>query len=183
MKRNLLFAAALMLVAGSLFAAPPSNVVPIPVTGTFIDGAGTGTLAGTFHLSKFAVVDDVLVARGLLTGTLTNATGVSLGSFMKSVAIPVSSIDGASSGGLQVMSSHNVCDILFLQLGPLDLDLLGLVVHLDQVTLDIDAETGSGNLLGNLLCAVTGLLDGAGSLFEISNLLNRILGIISGLLG
>jgi hypothetical protein len=30
--------------------------------------------------------------------------------------------------------------VLFLELGPLDLDLLGLVVHLDQVTLDIDAQ-------------------------------------------
>ena len=43
---------------------------------------------------------------------------------------------------------------------PLDLDLLGLQVHLDRVVLDIVAQTGAGNLLGNLLCAVTGLLDG-----------------------
>ena len=46
-----------------------------------------------------------------------------------------------------------------LSLGPLDLNLLGLVVHLDEVDLTIDAESGSGNLLGNLLCAVAGLLE------------------------
>ena len=49
---------------------------------------------------------------------------------------------------------------LHLELGPLDLDLLGLVVHLDPVHLDITAVPGAGNLLGNLLCAVAGLLDG-----------------------
>ena len=46
------------------------------------------------------------------------------------------------------------CDILNLVLGPLDLDLLGLQVHLDRVVLNIIGATGTGNLLGNLLCAV-----------------------------
>ena len=52
--------------------------------------------------------------------------------------------------------------MLHLVLGPLDLDLLGLVVHLDKVVLDITAVPGAGALLGNLLCAVVGLLDGTG---------------------
>jgi hypothetical protein len=71
-----------------------------------------------------------------------------------------------------------VCDILHLVLGPLDLNLLGLKIHLDKVVLDIVAETGAGNLLGNLLCAVTGLLDGGleGALGRLVNLLNDILG-------
>jgi hypothetical protein len=70
------------------------------------------------------------------------------------------------------------CDILHLVLGPLDLNLLGLVVHLDQVVLDITAETGSGNLLGNLLCAITGLLDGGGgaNLVELLNTMLALLG-------
>ena len=54
--------------------------------------------------------------------------------------------------------------MLNLVLGPLDLNLLGLEVHLDKVVLDIIAVTGAGNLLGNLLCAVAGLLDGTGVL-------------------
>jgi hypothetical protein len=52
------------------------------------------------------------------------------------------------------------CPILHLDLGPLDLNLLGLHVHLNQVVLDIEAIPGAGNLLGNLLCAIAGLLDG-----------------------
>ena len=73
------------------------------------------------------------------------------------------------------------CDVLHLVLGPLDLDLLGLVVHLDKVVLDITAVPGAGALLGNLLCAVVGLLDGTGigGLSGIlTNLLNAILGIL-----
>ena len=46
-----------------------------------------------------------------------------------------------------------------LVLGPLDLNLLGLRIQLSRVVLNITAEPGPGNLLGNLLCAITGLLD------------------------
>jgi len=55
------------------------------------------------------------------------------------------------------------------------LDVLGLQVDLSQVLLDIGAQPGAGNLLGNLLCAVTGLLDSPGGL---ARLLNQILGIL-----
>jgi hypothetical protein len=54
-------------------------------------------------------------------------------------------------------------------------------VHLDKVVLDITAVPGAGALLGNLLCAVVGLLDGTGigGLSGIlTNLLNAILGIL-----
>jgi hypothetical protein len=72
----------------------------------------------------------------------------------------------------------STCLILHLDLGPLSLNLLGLHVDLSEVVLDITGETGAGNLLGNLLCAVAGLLDNPGGL---SKLLNQILGILSGL--
>jgi hypothetical protein len=79
------------------------------------------------------------------------------------------------------------CDILFLDLGPINLDVLGLVVDLSDVQLDIFAVPGAGNLLGNLLCAVAGLLDGPGLIGgignAIDNLLDRVTGILDGLLG
>ena len=49
--------------------------------------------------------------------------------------------------------------LLHLNLDGLYLNLLGLEVDLDTVTLDLTAVTGEGNLLGNLLDAVAGLLD------------------------
>jgi hypothetical protein len=47
---------------------------------------------------------------------------------------------------------------------------LGLVVDLAPVHLDITAVSGAGNLLGNLLCAVVGLLDPGGFLGDLLNL-------------
>lgn len=69
----------------------------------------------------------------------------------------------------------DVCPILHLELGPLDLDLLGLRVQLNQVVLDVTAVPGPGNLLGNLLCAVAGLLDGVDLGGVLGNLLQRLL--------
>ena len=65
-----------------------------------------------------------------------------------------------------------------LVLGPLDLNLFGLTVHLNQVVLNITAVSGAGNLLGNLLCAVANLLNGSnlsGVLNQLVTLLNQIL--------
>lgn len=74
------------------------------------------------------------------------------------------------------------CPILDLQLGPLDLDLLGLRVQLNQLDLNITAEPGPGNLLGNLLCAVVSLLDGVDLSGILGDLLQQLLDAISGLL-
>jgi hypothetical protein len=48
-----------------------------------------------------------------------------------------------------------ICTILDLTLGPLDLNLLGLMVHLDPVHLLITAQRGGG-ILGDLLCGLAG---------------------------
>jgi hypothetical protein len=69
----------------------------------------------------------------------------------------------------------DVCPILHLELGPLDLNLLGLRVQLNQVVLDITAIPGPGNLLGNLLCAIAGLLDGVDLGDVLGNLLQALI--------
>ena len=48
-----------------------------------------------------------------------------------------------------------ICTVLDLVLGPLDLNLLGLMVHLDRVQLRITADPTKG-LLGSLLCSLAG---------------------------
>jgi len=53
----------------------------------------------------------------------------------------------------------NSCSILSLNLGPVNLNLLGLVVRTNEIQLRIDAVQGPGNLLGNLLCGITGILN------------------------
>jgi hypothetical protein len=93
----------------------------------------------------------------------------------KRITIPVRKIEGQRVGARLQQES---CQILNLVLGPLDLNLLGLEVHLNRVVLDIEATPGPGNLLGNLLCAVAGLLDNTGVLREIRQILNSVLAIL-----
>ena len=154
-----------MVMPGVVAAKKPAtSPVTVPIAGTPVGG---GTVAGTFEITRFADQNGQIVALGTFTGTVTNAAGVPT-TGTQSLALPV-----AISG---------TCEILHLTLGPLDLNLLGLMVHLDQVVLNIDAQTGPGNLLGNLLCAIAGLLDpGSGPLAGIIAILNRILGILQGI--
>jgi hypothetical protein len=115
---------------------------------------------------------EALVAVGQVSGVLTDATGAARTVF-KTTSVPVS-LSAAAANAVTVTQVS--CGILHLELGPLDLDLLGLVVHLDKVVLDISAEPGAGNLLGNLLCSITGLLDSPG--LRLVKLLNDLLAIL-----
>jgi hypothetical protein len=74
------------------------------------------------------------------------------------------------------------CAILNLVLGPLHLDLLGLVVDLNRVVLNIVGQTGAGNLLGNLLCSLTGILDGGLILGRFLSVVNELLAAINAVL-
>jgi len=153
-------------------AAAPGTLTST-VTGTFTNAAGPGTFAGTFTPSKFSVVNGVLDATGVLKGTLTSANGSTVGTVTKTVTIPVDT--GKAAPGTAAAAPAATCSILNLTLGPLNLNLLGLVVTLNQVHLNITAVPGAGNLLGNLLCAVANLLNGSGTLSTLSTDLNAIL--------
>ena len=88
--------------------------------------------------------------------------------------------DGTPPHALPVARAAS-CEILNLVLGPLDLNLLGLEIILDTVHPQHHRRPRSGNLLGNLLCAVAGLLTAhrvSTLVAQISNLLNRILGLL-----
>jgi len=153
------------------------------VTGTFTNADGQGTFAGTFTPQKFSVANGVLEATGLLKGTMTDANGTRLGTVSQTVTMPVNT--GATTSGAKASAANQqaalACNVLDLVLGPLNLNLLGLVVTLNQVHLNITAVPGAGNLLGNLLCAVAGLLNGgglSGVLGQLASLLNQILALL-----
>jgi hypothetical protein len=159
-------------------AAPAASVGSITsqVTGTFTNADGTGTFTGTFIPQKFSVVNGVLEATGLLKGTLVDANGTQLGTVSQTVTDSISTPNAASTNAVNAPALS--CGVLNLTLGPLNLNLLGLVVQLNQVHLVITAVPGAGNLLGNLLCAVTNLLNGGGSLSSLSALLTSILALL-----
>ena len=117
----------------------------VPVRGTTDNG---DRFFGRMDIRRFVDRNDEVQAVGLLSGRMRDADGDLIGRVTdKRVRMPVSALQ------------ETTCDILHLELGPLDLDLLGLVVHINRIVIDIDAVPGAGNLLGNLLCAIAGLLD------------------------
>jgi len=161
-----------------------------PITGT-IDGVSFG---GVLRVTSFIVENDQILAvakvtdltfpegkppKGVPKALKKQTLKLPVG-FAQPAAIPA----GTSDGDARSIGVSAVCDVLFLQLGPLDLDLLGVVVHLDQVTLDIDAQSGGGELLGNLICAIVSLLDPIAfleNLLQIADLLNQIIDLIGSL--
>jgi hypothetical protein len=146
-------------------AQAPTSPLSGVVTGT-TNVAGE-VFNGTIALTNFVLQDGVLAARATLTGAVTNATGT-VRTITGLITVPVT----------VVPPPPGVCEILTLDVGEIHLDLLGLNVDTSQIVVLVTAVSGQGRLLGNLLCAVTGLLDNPSAL---ENLLDRILRILSGL--
>jgi hypothetical protein len=164
--KRLALATSILFIAVLATAAPAlaqgnstknANAITVPVTGA----GGGSTFAGTFQLQQFAVSQGQVVANGLLTGIVTAANGTAT-SVVQSVSIPV-------------QASNSTCQVLNLDLGPLSLNLLGLQINLNEIVLNITAQSGPGNLLGNLLCSVTNLLNNPTGL---AGVLNQILGAL-----
>ena len=154
----------------------------VPVTGTLSDG---GSFVGTFT-AKHIDYDEAtksLVMTGVLTGTATTVAGqISTVTQQFTTPFTLTRSSSATTASLyQHTQATGTCGILFLDLGPLHLDLLGLTVDLNEVVLALNAVSGAGNLLGNLLCAVVNLLDVGAVIGAIQNLLNVINNILAGL--
>jgi hypothetical protein len=137
-------------------------------------------VGGSFTPIKVVERDGVLYMKGFMKGVIKDAGPNT--KFSGIQTIPIKKINGSSVTDGRVAANAGACDILNLVLGPLDLNILGLQVDLQRVVLDITAVAGAGNLLGNLLCAVAGLLDGgplAGLLGQLQTLLNQILAALN----
>ena len=168
MKMRMITVAVLVALMGMLLAPAqtsakpkPSGPVPIPVT-------GDGSFVGQFNLERLVPTAD---------GAGIAAVGDLLGAGGELVQadliwpIDLAATDAANPPTAEGVAAAATCDILNLVLGPLDLNLLGLQVDLNQVILNIVPESGAGNLLGNLLCAVTNLPNGPSPLAGLTNLL------------
>ena len=191
MRTALLRATALALASVMLMAGLAGAVAQRPAatqafnTMTDIPVRGSTALGHVFRgrldIVRFRSIEGQLYAVGDLTGRLRTEAGVLVGQITdKRVRLPLTFADPVASAAA-VTPAGTTCQILNLRLGPLDLDLLGLVVHLDRVVLTITAEPGPGNLLGNLLCAITGLLDAgsplSGVVAQLLNVLRQLLGL------
>jgi hypothetical protein len=166
-------------------AADPSNPFKnVPVTGATPNG---GTFKGKFTITGFSENGTTVLANGVLRGTERDAQGklvkqhrdipvswpVDLQKTRAANGFALDQTDSADT--MNRMAMQQSCSVLTLVLGPLHLDLLGLVVDLNQVNLLINAVPGAGALLGNLLCGVLGLLNPLGALTDLVNALTALL--------
>src|SRR5690349_16751044 len=113
-----------------------------------------------------------------LTSTVTRFTNQrgALGAVVSTTGtVGTQQVNQTSTVPVTTLASDPSCSILDLTLGPLHLNLLGLVVDLNQVHLTITGQTGPGNLLGNLLCGLANALNG-GRAGGIASVLNHLLG-------
>jgi hypothetical protein len=142
---------------------------------------------GHFSVDRFVSRHGKTFAFGTLTGRLGHNSVKRSG-----VAMPAG-VGNGLTGTAQARAAAS-CAVLHLVLGPVNLNLLGLVVHLgggaaanQPIVLDITAQQGSGNLLGNLLCSVANLLNGTGTTpltsSPTSGLTAGLLNLVNSLLG
>ncbi len=155
-------------------ATTPTGTMTAPITGMTAD---EDAVTGTFTPLNFSKKKGKVFVRGVVSGTITDADTATSRTFTVIRKTRVISINGTPTRA-RAAAAMAPCEVLDLVLGPLNLDLLGLVVDLNRIELNITAVPGPGNLLGNLLCTVAGLLDGGlqGLLGRLVTLLNRILG-------
>lgn len=163
-------------VAASAATTPASthatSLKSIPVTGTAHNGKA---FKGKLTVTQFATKAGHTVAVGILTGRLGNRK-------IKPTVVSVpAKVGQAAAGSVRTAAvTPAACPVLNLILGPLHLNLLGLNVDLNQVILNITAQSGAGNLLGNLLCGVSNLLNTqsvlGGQLTGLLNIVQQLTG-------
>jgi hypothetical protein len=169
-------------VAAGVFAVPIASVAPAMASTSTVQTpdatravahavnlpvAGGGT--ATFALTRFVHRGGWTYANGVVR--VVNAKTHQVATRPVSLALHRSQ----TNGRVNTPAAAGTCTILDLTLGPLHLNLLGLVVDLNQVHLLITAQQGPGNLLGNLLCAIANLLNPSGTGLAVD--LNRLLGL------
>jgi len=135
---------------------------------------------GTYAIQRFVAGANKVYAVGTLKGTLK---GRHITRY--NVKMPAA-LAGPPAGTAQ---AAQVCTVLNLNLGPIDLNLLGLRVRLfggtnpatpQPITLLITADP-SGGLLGQLLCNLTSSLGGSGILSQLSSNLSQLAATLTSL--
>ena len=111
-----------------------------------------GTVSVRFTINRFVRRGKRLYAVGTTLARFTPTAA-------KAQDLPAASVKKAFTARViaikRLSSAQRICPILELTLGPVDLNLLGLIVHLDQVHLTITADS-EGGVLGRLFCNLAG---------------------------
>jgi len=189
-------ACALMLLGAAGVASAqdvPRLTQQLPMAGTVTKGGKAfkgKQFTGTYTIDRVVNSGGQLYSVGTLKGQVRNKK-----INKRNVRVPAAlANNGAASGArasqvpplpLPPLPPGNACSILSLNLGPINLNVLGLVIRTNEIQLRVDAVQGPGNLLGNLLCGITGLLNPATGgtpvantpLAQLTQILNALLAL------
>ena len=191
--------ASAFVLFGAMASAQQSAqlAVVLQATGTF---EHNGTFAGTVTINRFEQRGNQIAAIGLVRGTLARPNRVMGRALTGEVALPVTVTAGGvvlanrAAGTAEVRSirwsadqslrfrMHSVqaveCAPLTIGIGATNVNLLGVDVALDPIRITAVGQTGTP--LGDLVCAAADLV---GNVAGLVNLLNRLLGALTGLAG
>jgi len=178
-------------IAGQAFTAPiTASVTPsataVPILHLHLGEINLNLLGLQVKTSEICLNIDAVPGPGNLLGNLLgglanalNTPGGTLGGFLgglsgTNLGALTSGVTDLLNGALGALTNpanatvlpSSTTNILHLSVGPLNLNLLGLKVNLDNchngpVTVDVNAVSGPGNLLGNLLGGIAHLADNA----------------------
>jgi hypothetical protein len=179
----------LMLVGGTGLASaqdgPARLTQVVPISGK--STKGNKQFSGTYTIDRFISKGGKIYSVGTVKGKLGSKKVTK-----ENVRVPATVANASAPAQAQAsqvpplplppLPAGNACSILSLDLGPINLNLLGLVVRTNQIQLRIDAVQGPGNLLGNLLCGITGILNPSGALAntplgQLAQILNALLAL------
>jgi hypothetical protein len=160
-----------LMLAGGAGIASAQTASPTPAFAKQIPITGTKGFKGTYTIQRFVQRNGKAFAVGTLKGKLHGKTVTK-----RNVSLPATLKPAAQ--GAQV-PTPGACQVLNLVLGPINLKLLGLRVATNEIHLLIEAIPGAGNLLGNLLCAITNLLNPSANspLAQLVQVLNALLAL------
>ena len=127
-----------------------------------VDGMAAGAeFSGTFTLQRFVNDAGRLVAQGMLTDI--GGVHVTSGTMPETVRIPASVVSRS-------------CEMLRVDLGPIDLDLQGRPIHVNDFSVHVsDAARGP---LGQSLCSVASAPDDVDALIPLLNELVELIGCL-----
>jgi hypothetical protein len=160
-RKHLALVTALAALAALAFAASATSSASTSAAQPQRSTAATGTTSTTTRVG--AVTVRLQIKKFVRRGKRIFAVGTAISRFNPSPAkagdLPSATVRKAFTARVikvkRFSSAQRICPVLDLTLGPLDLNLLGLIVHLDRVHLSITADS-NGGLLGRLLCSVSG---------------------------
>src|SRR5438105_2381591 len=147
---------ALLLPPAIAAADPPSpKALVLPIAGA---GAGGIRFTGTVAVQRFVQLNDELFAMGAVSGTVSGPSGAIGTSLFLPVSFPVHVGDGLTAraergsihpavfsapdaGARLLLVQASTCGVLHLDLGAVNLNLLGVAVTTTPVTIDIDRKS------------------------------------------